>query len=327
MPEIVAFLSTHAENQTAARKAKVVAQKSGIDARYSVLKDFHPDAEPELFQGPIPLVEKRMEVYQREALPLAIKAINGLQYDPSTITHIITVSCTGMTAPGLELQLAQALKLPPSSTKLAVNFVGCHGAFHALKMAHALLSQNENNRILVVSVELCSLHYQPSSNDDTILANVLFGDGAAACLLGTEQTSNAIELNSFDQTLLPDEDGLMAWNIHSNGFLLRLSSYVPKAIEEGMGHVKLLTQGIPTHWAVHPGGKNIIEAVAQQLELDDIDLDASYQVLREVGNLSSATILFVLKRLLDSDKTGPLMALGFGPGLSIEMMSATLHKQ
>ena len=324
MQEIVSFLTEHAVTSNAKRKAKIVVQKSGIEHRFSVLGDFRHSASPALFNGHVPLVEQRMRIYQQEALPLAMQAIEKLDLDAKRITHIITVSCTGMTAPGLELQLAKALGLNHNAAKHAVNFVGCHGAFHALKMANAFLSQDSNHKVLVVSVELCSLHYQPSNDDDSILANVLFGDGAAACLLGTTRCKHSIEMKDFEQQIIPDDDGLMAWNIHSNGFLLKLSSYVPKAIEAGLNGILDNSSQKATHWAVHPGGKNILEAVRHQLHLGQEDLHDSFDVLRQVGNLSSATILFVLQRMLERKKVGALTALGFGPGLSLEIMHAEL---
>lgn len=324
MQEIVSFLTENAATSNAKRKARIVAQKSGIEHRFSVLEDFRTASNPALFNGHVPLVEQRMRVYQDQALPLAMKAIEKLDVDPKRITHIITVSCTGMTAPGLELQLAKALGLNHNAAKHAVNFVGCHGAFHGLKMANAFLAQDARHSVLLVSVELCSLHYQPSNDDDSILANVLFGDGAAACLLGTTRSKRSIEMKGFEQQIIPDDDGLMAWNIHSSGFLLKLSSYVPKAIETGINRLLDPKSSKASHWAVHPGGKNILEAVMHQLQLSQEALHDSFEVLRQVGNLSSATILFVLQRMLESDKVGALTALGFGPGLSLEIMHAEL---
>ena len=307
----------------------IVARKSGIIHRYSVLEDFQPSDRRSLFNGHNPKVEERMQVYQREALPLAMKAIEQLRLpNIETITHLISVSCTGLSAPGLELQIAQELGLEQHCARHAVNFIGCHGAFHALKMAQQMVAAKPQSRVLIVSVELCSLHFQPSDDDDSILANALFGDGAAACLVSSQNTRPSIELEQFSQFFFPEEDRHMAWNVHSEGFLLRLSSYVPSVIEKAIpslfsGNSEIDPEGL---WAVHPGGKNILEAVEHALELPGEKLEASRKTLREVGNLSSATVLFVLKELLEnSTGSKPVNALGFGPGITIEHFSGKLH--
>jgi len=321
--QITRFLITSAQTEEAARKVKLVARKSGIQSRYSVLNDFNFPNERALFNGHNPKVEERMRTYQREALPLTMQAIRKLEgLRPAEITHVITVSCTGLSAPGLELQIAQELELDQNCARHAVNFIGCHGAFHALKMARQMALADSQARILIVSVELCSLHFQPSEDDDSILANALFGDGAAACIVSSENpTGIAIQMDGFSQRFFPNDSQLMAWNIHSDGFLLKLSSYVPKVLELGIADI-FEHEGRPdssTSWAVHPGGKNILEAVETGLKLDKGSLDASRQVLEEVGNLSSATILFVLKKLMESAVSDRnLQALGFGPGITIE---------
>lgn len=323
--EIVAFLSERAADQAAARKVKILAQKSGIKTRYGVINDFHKGTSKTLYQTVQPAVEERMKAYQHHALPLALDAVKKLHFDPGSITHIITVSCTGISAPGLEIELTKALGLKPNCTKHAVNFIGCHGVFHALKIAHSFIKSHPLSKVLIVSVELCSLHYQPSDDDDTILSNVLFGDGAAACIVSADPPENrALTLKKFEQILLPDDGNLMAWNIHSNGFLLKLSSYVPKAISEGIPALFTEKEPLPQHWAVHPGGKSILEALRSALLLHNESLKFSEETLSEVGNISSATILFVLQKHIDSTNTGSLLALGFGPGLTIEKMHAEL---
>lgn len=327
MDEVVAFLSSHATDNLAARKVKVLAQKSGIITRYAVIEDFREGAQKTLYKSAQPAVEDRMSVYQNHALPLALKAVHQLEFNPSSITHVITVSCTGMSAPGLELELAESLKLNRNCVKHAVNFIGCHGVFHALKIANSYAISEPEAKVLIVSVELCSLHYQPTDDDDSILSNVLFGDGAAACIVSSATPKGrAIKLDKFEQLHLPDNSSLMAWNISSNGFLLKLSSYVPKAISHGIPALFNEKERLPELWAVHPGGKSILEALRGALSLSEESLQTSEETLSEVGNLSSATILFVLEKHLKSSRKGSLLALGFGPGLTIEKLHAQLSE-
>lgn len=327
--EISSFLAKTAKNSISGRKAKIVAAKSGIKTRHSVLTDFRAGAPKALFVTAIPTVEARLDQYNMHALPLALKAIDQFnEFDPSAITHIITVSCTGMSAPGLELRLTEALKLRSSCAKHAVNFIGCHGVFHALKIAKSIIEADPFAEALIVSVELCSLHFQPTDDDNSILANVLFGDGAAAALVsGSKKNKRSIELIDFQQEFIPSNYKMMAWNIHSSGFLLNLSSYVPQAIEQGVS--SLFNNSFRSDndlWAIHPGGKNILDAVESALKLTPQQMKASRYVLRDNGNMSSAAILFVLKKLLyESENSAPLFSLGFGPSLTIEKLTGKIH--
>ncbi len=327
--EISEFLAKTAKNISSGRKAKIVASKSGIETRHSVLADFKTDAAKELFNTPIPSIEDRLQQFQKHALPLALRAIGTFKhFDPAAITHIITVSCTGMSAPGLELRLSEKLKLRSSCVKHAINFIGCHGVFHAMKFAKSFVEADENAHVLIVSVELCSLHFQPSDDNDSILANVLFSDGAAAALIsGSKKDDRSIELHQFEQEFIPSDDKMMAWNIHSKGFLLKLSSYVPQAIEHEVSTLfKNVKQGDADLWAIHPGGKSILNAIENSLQLTESQMTPSRSTLQYHGNMSSATIMFVLKKLLDETLvSAPLYGLGFGPGLTIEKMTATLH--
>lgn len=328
--EITRFLISSADNEAASRKVSIVARKSGIKSRYSVLDDFRLPTDRRLFNGHNPKVEERMHIYQQEALPLAMRALEQLRHlETEKITHVITVSCTGMSAPGIELQIAHRLNLDQECAKHAVNFVGCHGAFHALKMARQMVLADSKSHVLIVSVELCSLHFQPSEDDDSILANALFGDGAAAVLLSSEPLGNKnIELDGFTQRYFPEQEQLMAWNIHSDGFLLKLSSYVPRVLEAGIHQLfdADFKDNEQTAWAVHPGGKNILDAVEKGLHLSSEKLDSSRKVLSQVGNLSSATILFVLEEILaQTQQDRPINALGFGPGITIEHFHGTIR--
>jgi predicted naringenin-chalcone synthase len=327
------------------RKLRALYRVSGIEHRYSVLPDYGrsngdytffpntPDLEP------FPTVGQRMAVYRREALPLAVEAVrNSLQQVPDvaagSITHLITVSCTGMYAPGLDIELVQALGLRPDVRRTCVNFMGCYAAVNAVKLADAFCLADAGARVLIVSVELCTLHFQKSPEEDHLVSNALFGDGAAACLVQAEPLPNrapSLALQAFHCGLEPDGHDDMAWHINDFGFEMTLSSYVPKLIQRGIGK---LTEGLLSslpvqlgdirHFAIHPGGRKILETIEAELGLTRDDNRHAYRVLRDYGNMSSATVLFVLRDVLahatPADDGAPVLSFAFGPGLTMEAM-------
>ncbi|GAA4361134.1 type III polyketide synthase [Hymenobacter saemangeumensis] len=325
------------------RKLRALYRVSGIAQRYSVLPDYGrsngsftffpntPDLEP------FPSVGQRMAVYRREALPLALDAVrNCLRQAPAielnTITHLVTVSCTGMYAPGLDIELVQALGLPTSVKRTCVNFMGCYAAMNALKLADAFCRADDSARVLIVSVELCTLHFQKSREEDHLVSNALFSDGAAACLVLPRPLPGptpSLALQAFHCALEPDGHDDMAWHINDFGFEMTLSSYVPKLIQKG---IRTLTDGLLAQlpvqlsdihaFAIHPGGRKILETIEAALGLSQHDNRYAYQVLRNYGNMSSATVLYVLKELLEdaspADNGAPVLSFAFGPGLTME---------
>jgi alpha-pyrone synthase len=309
-------------------------RKTKIDKRYSVLQDFNSNlSSAELFGANTvePKVEERLAIYDREAILLAKKAVdNCLQsFDTNKITHLITVSCTGMSAPGLEIKLKQKVGLNTGVQTHAVNFVGCYAFFPALKMADAFIKANSKAKVLIVAVELCTLHFQNKNSDDHLLSNSLFSDGAAACLCSAESSNNtSLKLTGTDQLLIPKGESDMAWSIHTDGFLMKLSSYIPQLVDEGIRDLidqllkpKDLRREDIKHWAVHPGGRKILEVCEDELKLKNDELNASYSTLKNFGNMSAPTILFVLKEIMQNGKTAnsdQLFACGFGPGLTLE---------
>jgi predicted naringenin-chalcone synthase len=325
-----------ASDESLARKLKILYQKTSIEKRYSVLSDFAPSKQEQavLFkagQKGEPSVEARMQVYRKEIVPLCEKAIHsalGHDFDSKQLTHLITVSCTGMYAPGLELELKESLGLKDDIQLHAVNFVGCYAFFPALKMAKAFCAEQTTNKVLIVSAELCTLHFQNKVEEDHLLSNSLFADGAAACLVQNEPISGidgkaCLELKGQTQLSIPKGSNDMAWNIHSDGFLMRLSSYVPELVNSGIKRLisQLFDKEVEAidQWAIHPGGRKILEVCAKELNLEENDLSASYEVLKNYGNLSAPTILFVLKALAKQASDGKkVLACGFGPGLTLE---------
>jgi predicted naringenin-chalcone synthase len=328
-----------------ARKLKTIFRASGIDYRYSVLADYGKaenfDFYPNTTTGSFPSTRDRLEVFQKHALPLSIEAIEKIfsaDITANDITHLIVVCCTGMYAPGLDIELVKALKLRPDVHRTAINFMGCYAAFNALKIADAFCRSDRKSKVLVVCTELCSLHFQREASEDNLLANALFADGCAAVLVEAESSSQLqLEVLGFHNDLSVDGDQDMAWRIGDLGFEMKLSSYVPDIIRSG---IKNLTNGLLAktqtnngavqHYAIHPGGKRILEVIEQELSISHEKNDAAYYVLKNYGNMSSATVLFVLKTLLEKFSNANvgenILSFAFGPGLTMESMLLKINK-
>lgn len=323
--------------------------QSGIETRYSAIPDFAPGAEPGIFYNGRtdtlrnPTTGERNALYTQEAKRLgaevACKSFNGANgFDTSDVTHVVTASCTGFFQPGLDYHLVRTLNLPPSVPRFHLGFMGCYAAFPALRLAKTICETDPSAVVLVVSLELCSLHLRFDGDTDALLGGSVFADGAAAALVSARQPAegkSALLLERFDTTLTPTGEGDMAWTIGDNGFAMRLSSYVPEILHANIAEAMkptLAGAGLRVadvdHWAVHPGGRAIVDKVRSALDLCESSLAASRHVLKEYGNMSSATILFVLKEMLRSgtltDPGQPIVAMAFGPGLTVE--SAVMRK-
>jgi predicted naringenin-chalcone synthase len=238
-----------------------------------------------------------------------------------------------MSAPGLDLQVMELLDLPKNTYRTSVNFMGCYAAIHALKMADAICRQENQAKVLVVCTELCTLHFQREATIDNIASSLLFADGSAAAVVAHDSTPHkGLQLKSFYSEVIPKGKKDMAWDLSSTGFLMTLSSYIPELVEEdfesltGRAMEKAgLTKNDFTKWCIHPGGKKILEAIHKALQLKNDDLDVSYNVLRNYGNMSSPTILFVLKKIMQTVKPAQdnIFGAAFGPGLTMETFIAT----
>ncbi|WP_305953237.1 type III polyketide synthase [Emticicia oligotrophica] len=309
----------------------ILYHRSGIETRYSVFEDFSKIRGQWNFFGnncTMPPLEARMNSFNDAAIALSVEAIKDCikDTDIQEITHLITVTCTGLSAPGLDIQLIQQLGLSTNIVRTSVNFMGCYAALHALKIADAFCRADTNSKVLVVCTELCTIHFQKSNDTDAILSSTLFADGSAACLITGNDASEGLSIRQFYSQIALDGQKDMSWRLSSTGFLMTLSSYVPKLIKEEMKHLlkasldKLqINQADINEWAVHPGGKNILEAVENALGLSASDLENSYDILRNYGNMSSPTILFVLKKIFEnSQQKGNIFAVAFGPGLTME---------
>jgi predicted naringenin-chalcone synthase len=335
-----AVLGSWADDPATARIIRHVFQRSGIERRHSVLPDFTQPEQARLFRKDAtgnriePTTQERNQVFAEHAGPMAVelsrRLVDGKQgFCPEDVTHVITVSCTGFVNPGSDWQIVNELGLSPAVERYNLGFMGCYAALPALRMARQFCLARPEAVVLVVAVELCSLHMQMQTNADNILANALFSDGAAGALVSArapQAGQPALGLNDFMAALAPEGQGDMAWTIGDRGFNLVLSSYVPDVIEANLGRIVgdlLSPQGMNISdidlWAIHPGGKSILDKVEQSLGLAPEQIAASRSVLRDFGNMSSATSLFVLRELL-TNAAAPktITAMAFGPGLTIE---------
>ena len=336
--DILQFMQTvYAASEADKRKLRYLYSQSGISQRYSVIADYSRQPsdwkfyQPAENLEPFPSLEQRMAVYNKQAPLLSVDAVRdclGHHYDAKKITHLITVSCTGMSAPGLDLQLVELMELNKTTWRSSVNFMGCYAAIHAMKMADMICQADEKAMVLIVCTELCTLHFQKEATIDNITSSMLFGDGAAAMLV-TGDDAKGLTIKNFYSEIIPKGKRDMAWELSSSGFLMTLSGYIPDLIEEDFSAIverAFENSGMQTkdvsHWCIHPGGKRILEAIDKSLALPGNSLDHSYAILNEFGNLSSATILFVLKRMLEEKKEMKMFGASFGPGLTVETFTA-----
>jgi predicted naringenin-chalcone synthase len=325
-----------------ARWMKRLYELSSIEARYTVLPDAALPVGESRFSPGRPAAEvastaERMQIYRREAPELgaaaARRALEELSPDgraesvADTITHVIAVSCTGFFAPGLDLAIARRLGLNPHVERTLVGFMGCAACFNALRLAG-----RPEARVLVVCVELCSLHVQPGQGRIDLVVASLFADGAGACVIGapTDDGADHLALNGFYTGLAPDSDHEMVWDIGDHGFELYLSPDIPRRLGEVAPEaLAALSAGRdqPEFWAIHPGGRAIVDRLAEIFALPPDAIATTLDVLRNYGNMSSATILFVLRahreRLRTRGEALPGVAMAFGPGLVTEMAHLT----
>ena len=277
-----------------------------------------------------PDTEARMKVYVEKAPGMARRAcqeaLRKSDTQPEEIGQLITISCTGFSAPGFDIELIKTLPLPPSVGRVHIGFMGCHAMFNAFRAASAFAQSHPNKKILVCSVELCSLHYSYHGSYERLLSNALFADGAAASVFsGNHQGNHVWELVQNASCIFPDSEDAMRWDIGNNGFLMKLSDKMPALIarnlrpwlESWLGGLSLRLSDIQT-WAIHPGGPRILDEIQMHLGLTDGSLEVSYDILSKYGNMSSATILFILDRLMEQKAKTPCVALSFGPGLTAE---------
>lgn len=278
-----------------------------------------------------PSTGQRMQFYAAEAPPLALtatgRALDRAGLTPEEITHLITVSCTGFRAPGLDYELIHGLGLPATTERTHLGFMGCHGALNGLRVAQALAGSNPKARILLCALELCSLHYSYTWDAERVVANSIFADGCAAVVGGPSEQAprDAWRIAATGSCYLPDSAKAMTWTIGDNGFEMTLSKKVPGLIATNLRawmQSWLAQSGLEltqvASWAIHPGGPRILMAVEEALGLRREQTAIALEVLAEFGNMSSPTVLFILERLRNQGAPRPCVALGFGPGMVAE---------
>jgi predicted naringenin-chalcone synthase len=305
-----------------------MAERSGISHRWSVLPVGEGGGSPVdaggFYAGDAPPTSRRMEVYAAEAPKLALQAIERLREQVSIagVTHLVVASCTGFTAPGIDQIVAEALGLRDVERTL-VGFMGCYAAVSALKVANHIVRAEPDARVLAVTVELSSLHLQDTSEVEPLLAMLQFSDGAAAALLSRDPIGFAIE-GSFALSLEGSVE-LITWTIGDTGFAMHLSGEVPGRIGAALGdetvRARMLgpwTSGEVDAWAVHAGGRSILDSVEKGMSLAPGALREARDVLQRCGNMSSSTLMFVLAALLERGDVRKGLALAFGPGLAAE---------
>lgn len=331
-------------NETDTRKLRFLYNHSGISYRHSIIPDFDLSLNERVFFDksfnlqPVPSIEKRMALFNQHAGNISTDAITKCiagKIGKEQITHLITVSCTGMSAPGLDLQVIEMMGLPKNIMRTSVNFMGCYAAIHAMKIADAFCNNDKNANVVIVCTEFCTLHFQTEPTIDNITSSLLFADGSAALLMQHNDAGKGLQIENFFSDVSFEGKKDMSWELSSKGFLMTLSGYVPELIKADFENLvsKALqktkrTKNNISHWCIHPGGKKILDTISSSMNLETTDLKYSYEVLNDYGNMSSPTVLFVLQKIfneIENENTTHAVIFGaaFGPGLTMETFTAT----
>jgi len=323
-PEQTRLLSRIYQKTKVLSRGSVLLEKDGDDGTIQERLSFYGAESPS--------TAERMQAFDDYAgglaLEAAAKALSDGDISSAAITHLVTVSCTGFQSPGVDLFLIEKLALAPSVQRTHIGFMGCHGAMNGLRVAHAFAEMDPQAVVLLCAVELCSLHMAYGWHPEKVVANALFADGAAAVVASANPSLShqSLALRRSGSMVIPNSADLMHWEIGDHGFAMGLSPLVPETVGAALLpwlRDWLKEQAIPleavTSWAVHPGGPKILSTCSEVLSLEPNRLLDSRAVLQDHGNMSSATILFILERLRRRECSGPCLALAFGPGLSAEV--------
>jgi len=326
-------------DETEAKKLRALYRATGIESRYSVLADYGKTHDYEFYANskdlsPLPTTKQRLELFRKHAVDLSkASALNAMHsVAPKEITHLIVVSCTGLYAPGLDIDIIKTLGLRPDVQRTCVNFMGCYAAFNALKIADSFCGNQPDAKVLIICTELCSIHFQNENTQDNMLANALFGDGSASIVVeGRTRKGLNLKPELFQCDLAISGEDDMAWTVGDVGFEMKLSAYVPDIIQRGIKELTTRLLGSISkdlsdvnYFAIHPGGKRILEVIEKELGLTRDQNSHAYNVLRKHGNMSSPTVVFVLKELCKNlngvDHNKKILSFAFGPGLTMESM-------
>jgi alpha-pyrone synthase len=329
----VTFAETLLPEGTVRNLFRRMVRMSAIEHRYSFLEplgdgnSYWRDAENLYVVGNFPTTKRRMDAFERFAPRLAGCALDRLRMTTAerrAVTHVIVTCCTGLYAPGLDIHVVNHLGLNSSVERTMIGFMGCYAAINGLKAAHHIVRSEPESKVLLLNLELCSLHLKETQDLEQVLSFLLFADGCAACLVGAEPEGLAID--SFLAVNVPDTSDLITWRIGEMGFDMQLSGKVPGEIKRGLPAARAgILRGREAAeielWAVHPGGRTILDAVEQALDLRPEALATSRDILARFGNMSSATVMFVLEQVLKRAAKGQTgCAMSFGPGITAETM-------
>jgi predicted naringenin-chalcone synthase len=329
----VDFAATLLAEGTPRNLFRRMARLSAIEHRYSFVDPISTgdgswrDREQVYVQRDFPATARRMQLFERFAPRLAHCALDKLSLSEEqrrSITHVIVTSCTGLYAPGLDFEVVSHLGLAPSVERTMIGFMGCYAAINALKSAHHIVRSEPDAIVLILNLELCSLHFQETHALEQVLSFLVFADGAAASLVSAKPQGLAID--SFLAVKIPDTTQLITWRIGELGFDMHLSGEVPGEIGRALKESGTeITRGQAPEsialWAVHPGGRSVLDAAEKGLGLGADALACSRKVLARYGNMSSATVMFVLQEIAERARAGQTgCAMSFGPGLTAETM-------
>jgi alpha-pyrone synthase len=304
-------------------RADIAHRYSFLDPQKGAGQFSSHDANQFYRRDNFPTTSRRMDLFEQSAPALMRKVVDGLalsEKERADITHVLVTCCTGLYAPGLDFEIVEHLGLSAGVERTMVGFMGCYAAISALKLARHIVRSDPKASVLMLNLELCTLHFQETQELERVLSFLVFADGAAASLITARKQGFA--LDSFKAVMVPETRGLITWKIRDRGFDMLLSGHVPGELSHALHEGELMAErdGIDL-WAVHPGGRSILDAVEKGLELPADALAASREVLSYFGNMSSPTVMFVLQRIMQQARPGQRgCAMSFGPGLTAETM-------
>jgi predicted naringenin-chalcone synthase len=331
--EFLDSLAQWITNPTVVDKLRLIARRSGIERRHTVLRDVVGPAGSGAFYelGTFPSTARRMEAYRREAPGLAVKAARALEargVNLASVTHLVITSCTGFYAPGLDVDMIRLLDLPCNLRRTIIGFMGCYAGITGLRTASEIIGADPEARVLMINLELCTLHLQLDAPMDQLVASMLFSDGAAAALISAKP--EGFRLDGFKTHLSLEDADKMAWLVEDHGFAMTLDAEIPDRIRNYLAHdresFERALKDPQSLWAIHPGGRAILDAVAGALALRPAQVAPARKVLAQYGNMSSASVMFVFEELLrtaPANETRPGAAIAFGPGLTLEALEFT----
>lgn len=306
-----------------ASRSEIAHRFSFLDPQQGASRFASHDAHQFYRLGGFPTTSERMKLFEETAPALMRKTVDRLalsEEERAGITHVLVTCCTGLYAPGLDFEIVEHLGLSTGVERTMVGFMGCYAAINALKLARHIVRSDSNAAVLMLNLELCTLHFQETQNLEQILSFLVFADGAAASLITGRE--HGLALDTFKAVMVPETKDLITWKIRGSGFDMLLSGQVPTALGRALHETELMSHRDEIDlWAVHPGGRSILDAVESGLELPGDALSASREVLSSFGNMSSATVMFVLQRIMQEARPGQRgCAMSFGPGLTAETM-------